>query len=266
MLSRLWGMITGKRPAEEGGEPPAKRRAGSPRSTSSASRGNTPGQAASSKPQHFYIGGPEFKLLLLGDGQTGKTCFVQRHLSGEFPQVYRPTEGCEMRKLKVFTSQGPVLFNIWDTAGQEQFSGLRDGYFIGSQCAMVFFDVTKRESHQNVARWVSEVRKVTGDIPIVVVGNKIDLARIVKAQEGSLLMRKLKVQYYDLSVKTRFNLEMPLLCLARRLLHDNSLKLVAEEGQLPRTPSAPSSRQRRQAELDLARATNVPIEDDDDDL
>ncbi|CAJ1454073.1 unnamed protein product [Effrenium voratum] len=110
---------------------------------------------------------------------------------------------------------------------------------------MVFFDVTKRESHQNVARWVSEVRKVTGDIPIVVVGNKIDLPRIVKAQEGSLLMRKLKVQYYDLSVKTRFNLEMPLLCLARRLLHDNSLKLVAEEGQLPRTPSAPSSRQRR---------------------
>ena len=56
-----------------------------------------------------------------------------------------------------------------------------------------------------MAGWVADVRKVAGEVPIVVVGNKVDLPeRVVKAQEGSLMMRKLKVQYYDLSVPLGF--------------------------------------------------------------
>lgn len=50
------------------------------------------------------------------------------------------SQGCEMRKLKLQTSRGLVLFEIWDTAGQEHLQGLRDGYFIGAQGAIVFFD------------------------------------------------------------------------------------------------------------------------------
>lgn len=211
------------------------------------------------------MGGPEFKLLLLGDGNVGKTCFVKRHLTGEFVKRYQPTEGCEMKKLKISTSKGPLLFTMWDCAGQEHLAGLRDGYFIGSQCAIVFFDVSNRESHRNVTQWVTDLRRVTGEIPTVVVGNKVDLPqRVVKAQEGSMMMRKLKVQYYDLSVKNRLHIEMPLLWLARRLLNDTELRLTSEQASLPRTPSAPSSMQRRQAELDLAWASNVPVDDDED--
>eukprot|EP00913_Durusdinium_trenchii_P015774 g14824.t1 len=140
---------------------------------------------------------------------------------------------------------------------KEHLAGLRDGYFIGAECAIVFFDVCNRESQKNVAQWVADLRKVAGEIPIVVAGNKVDLPnRQVKAQEGSVMMRKLKVQYYDLSVKNRLHLEMPFLWLSRRLLNDPELRLTAEEALLPKTPSAPSSTERRQAELDLARACN----------
>ena len=45
-----------------------------------------------------------------------------------------------MHNLKISTTRGTVLFNIWDTAGQEHLQGLRDGYFIGAQAAIVFFD------------------------------------------------------------------------------------------------------------------------------
>mmetsp|Transcript_52456 Transcript_52456/g.85701 ORF Transcript_52456/g.85701 Transcript_52456/m.85701 type:complete len:80 (+) Transcript_52456:1-240(+) len=78
------------------------------------------------------------------------------------------------------------------------------------------------------------------------------------------MMRKLKVQYYDLSVKNRLHIEMPLLWLAWRLLNDTELRLTSEQAPLPRAPSAPSSTQRRQAELDLAWASNVPVDDDED--
>ena len=71
---------------------------------------------------------PEFKLVLVGDGGVGKTTFVKRHLTGEFEKKYIATLGVEVHPMPFFTSCGKVLFNVWDTAGQEKFGGLRDGY------------------------------------------------------------------------------------------------------------------------------------------
>jgi GTP-binding nuclear protein Ran len=91
---------------------------------------------------------PEFKLILVGDGGVGKTTFVKRHITGEFEKryvgkiykvIYLPiifkllnlilaTLGVEVYPLKFFTNLGPIQFNVWDTAGQEKFGGLRDGY------------------------------------------------------------------------------------------------------------------------------------------
>ena len=71
-----------------------------------------------------------FKLILVGDGGTGKTTFVKRHLTGEFQKKYVATIGVEVHPLYFHTSRGVVCFNVWDTAGQEKFGGLRDGYYI----------------------------------------------------------------------------------------------------------------------------------------
>merc|ERR1712228_498227 len=83
----------------------------------------------------------EFKLVLVGDGGVGKTTFVKRHLTGEFEKKYIATLGVEVHPLVFYTNFGKVLFNCWDTAGQEKFGGLRDGYYIQGQCAIIMFDV-----------------------------------------------------------------------------------------------------------------------------
>ena len=84
-------------------------------------------------------GGNKFKLILVGDGGVGKTTFVKRHLTGEFEKKYVATLGVEVRCLDFHTNRGVLKFNCWDTAGQEKFGGLRDGYYIKGQCAIIMY-------------------------------------------------------------------------------------------------------------------------------
>ena len=73
------------------------------------------------------------QLVLVGDGGTGKTTFVKRHETGEFEKKYIATLGVEVHPLVFHTNFGPIQFNVWDTAGQEKFGGLRDGYYINGK-------------------------------------------------------------------------------------------------------------------------------------
>ena len=63
------------------------------------------------------------------------------------------TLGVEVHPLRFHTNRGELVFNVWDTAGQEKFGGLRDGYYIQGQCAIMMFDVTSRITYKNVPNW-----------------------------------------------------------------------------------------------------------------
>lgn len=93
------------------------------------------------------------------------------------------TLGVEVHPLTFYTNRGPIRFNVWDTAGQEKFGGLRDGYYIQGQCAIIMFDVTSRVTYKNVPNWHRDLIRVCENIPIVLCGNKVDIKdRKVKAK------------------------------------------------------------------------------------
>merc|ERR1711942_467418 len=125
------------------------------------------------------------------------------------------------------------MFNVWDTAGQEKFGGLRDGYYIQGQCAIIMFDVTARVTYKNVPNWHRDLVRVCENIPIVLTGNKVDIKdRKVKAK-SIVFHRKKNLQYYDVSAKSNYNFEKPFLWLARKLVGDPNLEFVAMPALAP---------------------------------
>lgn len=116
------------------------------------------------------------------------------------------------------TNFGPIRFNCWDTAGQEKFGGLRDGYYIQGQCAIIMFDVTSRITYKNVPNWHRDLFRVCENIPIVLCGNKVEVKdRKVKAKQITF-HRKKNLQYFDISAKSNYQFEKPFLWLARKLV------------------------------------------------
>ncbi|CAH9117693.1 unnamed protein product [Cuscuta europaea] len=153
-------------------------------------------------PNQQTVDYPSFKLVIVGDGGTGKTTFVKRHLTGEFEKKYEPTIGVEVHPLDFSTNLGKIRFYCWDTAGQEKFGGLRNGYYIHGQCAIIMFDVTARLTYKNVPTWHRDLCRVCENIPIVLCGNKVDVKNMqVKAKQVTF-HRKKNLQYYEILCST----------------------------------------------------------------
>lgn len=205
-----------------------------------------------------------FKLVLVGDGGVGKTTFVKRHLTGEFEKKYVATLGVEVHPLGFTTNRGPITFNVWDTAGQEKFGGLRDGYYIQGNCAIIMFDVTSRITYKNVPTWHKDLVRVCENIPIVLCGNKVDIKdRKVKAK-AITFHRKKNLQYYDISAKSNYNFEKPFLWLARKLAGDPNLEFVAMPAlDPPEVQMDPELVKKYELEIEAAKSAPLPEEDDD---
>jgi len=170
------------------------------------------------------------KIVLVGDGGTGKSTYVNRLLTGDFRETYVPTLGVDVHPyLSTFTlnEKGVLVvdsspeydswerkFNVWDTAGQENFGGLREGYYIGAEAGIVFCDVHSSMSIKNVKGWVNELRAKIGDAPICVCLNKFDI-KAKNAKKTKAIIEKEKkswgeVKVFDFSCKSRHNLFKPL--------------------------------------------------------
>jgi len=207
---------------------------------------------------------PPVKLVLVGDGGVGKTTFVKRHRTGEFEKKYVATLGVEVHPLEFYSNRGKIIFNVWDTAGQEKFGGLRDGYYIQGQCAIIMFDVTSRVTYKNVPNWHRDLVRVCEAIPMVLCGNKVDIKdRKVKAKT-IVFHRKKNLQYYDISAKSNYNFEKPFLWLGRKLLGDPNLEFVEMPALTPPDVQMdPNLAKVYEDEIKAAAEAPLPDEDED---
>ncbi|MBD3190167.1 MAG: GTP-binding protein [Candidatus Heimdallarchaeota archaeon] len=150
-----------------------------------------------------------FKTIVVGDGAVGKTAITVRFATGKFQENYKMTIGVDF-SIKIIEMKGrKIKCQIWDTGGQEKFSSVRPLYYRGALGCVIVYDVTVRESFENLDRWFNEVISHCNIIPMILVGNKIDLPnREVSREEGeAYALRKgkelgIQMPYIESSAKT----------------------------------------------------------------
>ena len=118
-----------------------------------------------------------YKVVIVGNTRVGKTCIVDKLVSGCLADDVAPTIGASFMTYLVKKPKGPgVRLHIWDTAGQEQFMSITSTYYRNAAYAVLVFDMTDRSSFDNLDRWLSDLHDhAPPTTKIVLVGNKKDL-------------------------------------------------------------------------------------------
>ncbi|MES1913929.1 MAG: hypothetical protein MHM6MM_006072 [Cercozoa sp. M6MM] len=120
------------------------------------------------------------KLVLVGDSGVGKSQLLARFTRGEFSLESKTTIGVEFATRTVTTDDGVrIKAQVWDTAGQERYRAITSAFYRGALGALLVYDLTKRSSFINAAKWLRELREHADDrIVVMLCGNKRDLKHL----------------------------------------------------------------------------------------
>jgi len=157
-------------------------------------------------PEYDYL----FKLLLIGDSGVGKSCMLLRFADDTYTESYISTIGVDFKIRSVQHEGKTIKLQIWDTAGQERFRTITSSYYRGAHGIIIVYDVTDRESFNNVKNWVGEIDKYAADgVNKLLVGNKCDLAskKVVSTDEAKELADSLNLRLLETSAKNAHNVE-----------------------------------------------------------
>lgn len=125
-----------------------------------------------------------FKILMLGDASVGKTTLSEHYITGVFNSDLRLTVGVEFFIKTVEIYGKKIKLQIWDMGGEDRFRFLLPTYCLGSSGAIFLYDITRPKSLDSNQDWISIVKEKNGNIPILLVGNKIDLKREILREHG----------------------------------------------------------------------------------
>ena len=146
--------------------------------------------------------------ILIGDSETGKSSLLMRYFKNEFSYNFLTTIGTD-KEVKIIKIEDKLYkFVLWDTAGQERFRSIPVKYFQNAHGIFLFYDVTKRETFENVEKWMEDVKNNVSSNKhsnVYLIGNKIDLNREVTKEEGIKMAENLKIKYYECSNKLNLN-------------------------------------------------------------
>jgi len=147
---------------------------------------------------------PTHKLVVVGDGGVGKSALTIQFVQKHFVADYDPTIEDSYSRHSEVDGKWCVL-DVLDTAGQEEFSAMREQYMRKGDGFLVVFSVTDPVSFDSVRNFVTQILRVKDkeSCPMLLVGNKIDLktCRKVSQEHGLALASSLNIPYLETSAK-----------------------------------------------------------------
>jgi len=161
---------------------------------------------------------PIVKVVFAGDGSVGKTSLIRRYCAGMFQESRVMTIGVDFQIQTVTVDGQTVKLSIWDIAGQDRFGAFRDTFYRGARAVALVYDVTDLLSFENLASWHQATARVAPQARFCVVGNKIDLHRVVSHDRAAGWAKALDYPYLETSAKTAEGVDDLFTTLARLTL------------------------------------------------
>jgi len=153
-----------------------------------------------------------YKIILIGDSGVGKTNIVTRFIQDKFIDDNRTTIGIDFqtRIYKIYGEQ--IKLQVWDTGGQERWRCITRSYYKQSGGIIIVFDLTRRETFDNISSWIKEIENNiddTSESEILIIGNKSDLPdqRQVSTKDIEELKQRYNFTYIETSAKHDLNID-----------------------------------------------------------
>jgi small GTP-binding protein len=167
------------------------------------------------------------KVIIIGEAGVGKTSLVKKFVSGRFTSDYRVSIGANLFvKELILNSDINVTIQIWDIAGQEKWVKMRHLYYRGAHGALIVGDLTRGNTFEQLKEfWNPDLKKFCGDIPKILVVNKVDLEPIVSNSDIEKLAQDINVKATIItSAKNGQNVEEAFHQIAETIITSNILE------------------------------------------
>ncbi|XP_063074198.1 EF-hand calcium-binding domain-containing protein 4B [Engraulis encrasicolus] len=161
-----------------------------------------------------------FKVILVGNSCVGKTALLRRFCEDRFHRNTPATVGVDYSVRTLNLGDINVALQLWDSAGQERYRSITKQFFRRVDGVVIIYDITVEESFEAVGPWIANIHEAVGnDIPIMVLGNKMDLEndRAVSLKQGKRLAQEGCMMFYEVSAFSGYNIMNALIHLARVL-------------------------------------------------
>eukprot|EP00033_Pygsuia_biforma_P002341 GCRY01002589.1.p1 GENE.GCRY01002589.1~~GCRY01002589.1.p1 ORF type:complete len:211 (+),score=14.02 GCRY01002589.1:192-824(+) len=171
------------------------------------------------------------KIIVVGNGGVGKTSLIKRLCQNSFSEEYKKTIGVDFLEMLFSVNHRDFTLMFWDTAGQEDFDSITRTYYRGANAAIIAFSATDFDSCVSVKKWHSKILNECGEIPIVLMENKIDSIHICITQmQSNELSESLGLKLFRTSVKQGINLTEMVEELLQLFLKEENLTENKDDG------------------------------------
>lgn len=168
----------------------------------------------------------EYKLVVVGAGGVGKSALTIQLIQNHFVDEYDPTIEDSYRKQVVIDGE-TCLLDILDTAGQEEYSAMRDQYMRTGEGFLLVFAINNAKSFEDINTYREQIKRVkdADEVPMVLVGNKCDLpTRTVDVKQAAEAAKTYSIPFIETSAKTRMGVDDAFYTLVREIRKDKERK------------------------------------------
>ena len=155
-----------------------------------------------------------FKIILIGDSGTGKSCLIDKAIKNSFIEANAATIGFEFATFNIRINKAVIKLQIWDTCGPEVYRSLITNFYKASSLTIIFYSIDNKKSFKNIENWLDDCRKHNPNSKIFLVGNKSDMeeSRKVSKDDGEKFAKEHKLDmFFEVSAKSGYNAQMVLI-------------------------------------------------------